>query len=63
MIFGRQLWIMRYITVRPTVSPVDGGNYAWIYNKNMFDKLNITVPEEGFTWDEFKDVLPTDHGE
>ena len=36
--------------------PVDGGNYAWVYNKNMFDKLNITVPEEGFTWDEFKDV-------
>ena len=36
--------------------PVDGGNYAWIYNKKMFDQLGIEVPEDGFTWDEFDAV-------
>ncbi|WP_343248340.1 sugar ABC transporter substrate-binding protein [Diplocloster hominis] len=36
--------------------PVDGGNYAWVYNKKIFDQLGITVPEEGFSWDEFVEV-------
>ncbi|WP_334104650.1 sugar ABC transporter substrate-binding protein [Muricomes intestini] len=36
--------------------PVDGGNYAWAYNKKMFDQLGIEVPEDGYTWDEFLTV-------
>ena len=27
--------------------PIDGGGYAWVYNEQMFDKLGITVPENG----------------
>lgn len=34
--------------------PIDGGNYGWVYNVDMFEKCDITVPEEGFTWDEFE---------
>lgn len=37
--------------------PVDGGNYVWVYNKKMLDEANIIVPEEGFSWDEFIEVL------
>ena len=29
--------------------PIDGGNYLWVYNTQMFDACGITVPEEGFT--------------
>jgi multiple sugar transport system substrate-binding protein len=36
--------------------PVDGGNYAYIYNKKIFDEVGITVPNEGFSWDEFVEV-------
>ncbi|MBU9739209.1 ABC transporter substrate-binding protein [Diplocloster agilis] len=36
--------------------PVDGGNYAWVYNKKIFDQLGIEVPDEGFSWDEFVEV-------
>ena len=36
--------------------PVDGGNYAWVYNKKIFEKLDLEVPEEGYTWDEFLDT-------
>lgn len=36
--------------------PVDGENYAWAYNKKMFDQLGIEVPEDGYTWDEFLTV-------
>jgi multiple sugar transport system substrate-binding protein len=32
--------------------PVDGGNYAWVYNVKMFEEAGITVPEDGFSWDE-----------
>lgn len=39
--------------------PIDGGGYAWVYNEQMFDKLGITVPEEGFTWTQFRDVCKT----
>ena len=39
--------------------PVDGGNYAWVYNKKIFDQLGIEVPEEGYTWDEFDAVCQT----
>lgn len=37
--------------------PVDGGNYVWVYNKKMLDEAGITVPEQGFSWDELVDVL------
>ena len=36
--------------------PLDGGNYGWVYNVDMFEQCGIEVPEEGFTWDEFEDV-------
>ncbi|MDL2327207.1 sugar ABC transporter substrate-binding protein [Ruminococcaceae bacterium OttesenSCG-928-A11] len=36
--------------------PVDGGNYAYVYNKKIFDEYDITVPEDGFTWEEFVEV-------
>ncbi len=36
--------------------PLDGGNYGWVYNVDMFKECGIEVPEEGFTWDEFEDV-------
>ena len=36
--------------------PIDGGNYLWVYNTQMFDACGITVPEEGFTWDEFEEA-------
>jgi ABC-type glycerol-3-phosphate transport system substrate-binding protein len=36
--------------------PVDGGNYAYVYNKKIFDELGITVPENGFSWEEFVEV-------
>lgn len=34
--------------------PLDGGNYGWVYNVDMFETAGITVPEEGFTWEEFE---------
>ena len=39
--------------------PIDGGGYAWVYNEQMFDKLGITVPENGFTWTQFREVCQT----
>ncbi|MFQ9152260.1 MAG: ABC transporter substrate-binding protein [Blautia sp.] len=39
--------------------PLDGGNYGWVYNVDMFDKCGIEVPEDGFTWDEFTDACKT----
>lgn len=36
--------------------PLDGGNYGWVYNVDMFEQCGIEVPEEGFTWDEFEEV-------
>lgn len=39
--------------------PVDGGNYAWVYNKKIFEQLNIEVPEEGYSWEEFAKVCQT----
>ena len=27
--------------------PLDGGNYGWVYNVDMFDKCGIEVPEDG----------------
>lgn len=36
--------------------PIDGGNYGWVYNVDMFEQCGIEVPEEGFTWDEFEEV-------
>ena len=39
--------------------PLDGGNYGWVYNVDMFDKCGIEVPEDGFTWDEFTEACKT----
>jgi multiple sugar transport system substrate-binding protein len=39
--------------------PIDGGNYFWVYNVDMFEACDIDVPEDGFTWDEFEDVCAT----
>lgn len=39
--------------------PLDGGNYAWVYNKLMFDKCGIKVPGGGFTWDQFESACKT----
>ena len=36
--------------------PLDGGNYGWVYNVDMFEQCGIEVPEKGFTWDEFEEV-------
>lgn len=36
--------------------PLDGGNYGWVYNVDMFRECGIEVPEEGFTWKEFEEA-------
>ncbi len=36
--------------------PIDGGDLSWVYNVKMFDQLDIEVPDDGFTWDEFEAV-------
>ena len=38
--------------------PLDGGNYGWVYNVDMFDKCGIEVPEDGFTSVSYTHLLP-----
>jgi multiple sugar transport system substrate-binding protein len=40
------------------LSPSDTGSVITYYNKDLFDKRGVPYPKDGWTWDEFKAILP-----
>lgn len=40
------------------MSPADGGPLVMYYNKDIFDKRKIPYPQPGWTWDEFRELVP-----
>jgi len=40
------------------MTPTDVGSLVIYYNKSLFDKKGIPYPKKGWTWDEFKDIIP-----